>query len=181
MLEEIIEFSKLVGKLKKVERTGWVTIAKIDNPESVAEHSFRTAVIAMMLADLRKLDVEKTVRMALLHDLVEAITGDWDLFAKKKLTNEVREEREKEGVEKVLGLLPKSLRPKYEKIFEEYKNKSSEEAKLVKEIDRFELLLQAAEYEKEGYDKKRLERFWKDVEPQIEDEEIKSLTKLLKG
>ncbi len=181
MLEEIIEFSKLVGKLKKVERTGWVTIAKIDKPESVAEHSFRTAVVAMMLADLRKLDVEKTVRMALLHDLAEAITGDWDLFAKKKLGNELREKKEKEAMEKILDMIPENLREKYKKVIKDYKNRNSEEAKLVKEIDRLEMLMQVKEYEKEGYDKEDLDRLWNDVETKIKDDEIKSLAKILKG
>lgn len=54
MDENIIEFFRIVGKLKKVERTGWVTQIGIPNPESVAEHSFRAVIIGMFISDMRE-------------------------------------------------------------------------------------------------------------------------------
>ncbi|MEM5772607.1 MAG: HD domain-containing protein [Candidatus Aenigmatarchaeota archaeon] len=95
MNEELIEFFKTIGKLKKIERTGWVTNVGIENPESVAEHSFRSAVLCMIFSDIKKLDTEKMVRMALIHDLAEALIGDWDNFAKKKLGLEKIETKRK--------------------------------------------------------------------------------------
>ena len=46
------------------------------HPESVADHSYRTALMAMVFSDIRGLDTEKAVKMALLHDLPEALVGD---------------------------------------------------------------------------------------------------------
>ena len=69
-MEGILEFLRAVGGLKGLTRRGWLE-AGIKNPESVAEHSYRTAVLAMILADLQGLDAEKAIRMALLHDMAE--------------------------------------------------------------------------------------------------------------
>src|SRR3990170_7380605 len=151
MLGEIIEFSKLIGRLKKIERTGWKTWAKIENPESVADHIFRTAVLGMMVSDIKKLDTEKITRMTLLHDLTEAVMGDWDYYTKRKLGVEKFKQREREPVEQIVSLLPKELRKKYFEIMKEFIEEKSEEAKLVKQIDKLEMMIQALEYEKEGY------------------------------
>lgn len=179
MLKEIIKFSKLVGKLKKVERTGWVTWAKIENPESVADHIFRTAVLGMIISDIKKLNTEKVVRMILLHDLSETIMGDWDYYTKKKLGKEKKLEREKEAMNKVLSILPRELNEKYSTIWKELFEGESEEAKLVKQIDILEMIFQALEYEKEGYDKERLDAFWRFHKDDFKDPNLKKLFELL--
>jgi len=179
MMEEIIEFSKLIGKLKKTKRTGWVTWVKIENPESVAEHIFRTAVLGMVISDIKKLDTEKVVRMTLLHDLTESVMVDWDYYTKKKLGIEKFKKREKESMEKVLGLLPQELKEKYEEIWNEFSQEESEEAKLVRQIDKLEMIIQALEYEKEGYDKERLDAFWRFNKKHFKDKDILNLFELL--
>jgi len=179
MLKEIIEFSKLIGRLKKTERTGWVTWVKIENPESVADHIFRTAVLGMVISDIKRLNTEKIVRMILLHDLSEAIMGDWDYYTKKKLGKEKKREREKESMEKVISLLPKKLRKKYFDIWKELFDEKSEEAKLIKQIDMLEMIFQALEYEKEGYDKERLDAFWRFHKEEFKDSDLKKLFELL--
>lgn len=179
MLKEIIEFSKLIGKLKKIERTGWVTGPGIKNPESVADHTFRTVALAMVIADIKKLDAEKMMRMALLHDLGEAITGDFDFYAKKRFTADEIEQKEGEAILRILSTLPGELRSNYLEIWKEYRKQETTEARFVKEIDRIEMIFQAWEYEKEGYDKERLERFWEKTKPLIRDPDIKKLFELL--
>src|SRR3989339_2211175 len=80
IMEDLIDFLHKVGQLKGLKRTGWV-YKNIPDPESVAEHSFRTAILALVLADELKADKERLVKMALIHDLAESITGDltpWD-------------------------------------------------------------------------------------------------------
>ena len=54
----LIEFCKFAGKLKRTKRTGWVERVGIKDGESVADHSYRVALMAMVLADERKLDTE---------------------------------------------------------------------------------------------------------------------------
>ena len=72
----IEEFFQKVLELKNVPRQGWKEKLEIINPESVAEHSYSTAVISMILSDLEGLNTEKIIKMALLHDLAESIIGD---------------------------------------------------------------------------------------------------------
>ena len=91
MYEEIIEFIRLIGKLKKIKRSGWLTWKRlaVENPESVADHVFRSAILGMIISDIKKLDMEKVVRMILLHEIAEPIIGDWDRPAKKRLGADV--------------------------------------------------------------------------------------------
>jgi putative hydrolase of HD superfamily len=180
IFEELIEFSRLIGKLKKIERTGWVNWVNVEDPESVADHVFRTAILGMMIADIKKLDTEKIVRMILLHDISESLMGDWDYFAKKKLGNDRFKQREKEVVEKILPMIPEELREKYSEILKELIEEKTEESRLIKQIDRLEMLFQALEYEKEGYDKKRLERFWTHKKEIFVDPDLKKIFDLLK-
>lgn len=178
-LKEIIEFSKIAGKLKKVERTGWGTRVGIKNAESVADHTFRTALMAMVIADLRKLDTEKVIRMALMHDLGEAIIGDWDAL-QTKLDGKVEEKqrKENEALRKILALLPEELREKYSEIWEELVKDETPESRLFKQVDRLEVLLQAVEYEKEGYDKEKFAAFW-GAKRSVKDADLVQIVKLL--
>ena len=180
ILKEIIEFSKTIGRLKKTERTGWVTWINHENPESVADHVFRASVLGMLISDSKKMNTEKIVRMILLHDLAEAIMGDWDYFAKKKLGKEKFKQREEEAIEKILSLLPKELNKKYFKLWHEFLENSSKEAKLARQIDKIEMMLQVLEYEKEGYDKERLKGFWEHHEKDFTDKDLKKIFELIK-
>ena len=72
----IKDFFQKVLELKNVPRRGWKEKLGIDNPESVADHSYSTTVISMILSDMEGLNSEKIIRMALLHDLAESIIGD---------------------------------------------------------------------------------------------------------
>jgi HD superfamily phosphodiesterase len=65
----LVKVLKTAGRLKKEMRRGWVVKAGIPNPESVADHTFRTVLLAMLLGDSRHFDTEKMMRMALIHDL----------------------------------------------------------------------------------------------------------------
>jgi len=179
MLKEILEFSKLIGKLKKIERTGWVTWANIQNPESVAEHIFRTAVLGLIVADMKKLDTEKVVRMCLIHDLPEAIIGDWDPIAKKKLGIEKWKAKEKEAVNKLFALLPQDIRDKYVEAWREFEEVNTEEAKIVKQLDRLEMIIQASEYLEEGYKEEDLKEFFDWHVKEFTDADLKKIFELI--
>lgn len=73
--EELIKFFDEANQLKKIKRAGWV-VDKVENPETVAEHTFGTALMCMFLGRGRKLDMEKVMKMAIIHDLAEAKIGD---------------------------------------------------------------------------------------------------------
>ena len=69
-------FAKIVGRTKKLCRTGWKVKAKIESAETIAEHMYRATVLAMVISDNKKLNTEKVLKMSLLQDLVEVITGE---------------------------------------------------------------------------------------------------------
>ena len=180
MLEEIVEFSKLAGKLKTVKRKGWVTKFGMKNPESDADHTYMVALIAMVIGDSRKLDTEKLMRMALIHDLEESVMGDWDVDMKNKLGWDKYERTKKGSIRKILGVLPKKLEKKYLMLWEELNGKRSKYAKLIEEIDKLELCFQILEYEKTGYDRKKLAEFWKFSDERIKDTELRKILDILR-
>ncbi|MBI4010353.1 MAG: HD domain-containing protein [Candidatus Aenigmarchaeota archaeon] len=179
MYKEILEFLKFAGKLKKIERTGWVTWSNVQNPESVAEHIFRTAVFGLIVADIKKLNTEKVVRMSLLHDLPEAIIGDWDPIAKKKLGMEKWKAKEKDAMEKLLSMLPESIREKYAEAWKEFEEMKTKEAKIVRQIDRLEIIIQALEYLGEGYKESDLKEFFDWHVDEFTDDDLKEIFDLV--
>ena len=154
----IMKFLRAAGRLKRLPRTGWLE-AGVESPESVADHSYRTAVLSMVLADLHGLDAERAVRMALLHDLDEAEIGDLTPEQKRRRGAEHRGE-EDAAMRSILSTLPQPLVERYWSLWTEFREVSSPEAEVVARADRAEMLLQALEYEEAGIDPSRLDRFW---------------------
>jgi putative hydrolase of HD superfamily len=152
-----MDFIKTVGKLKKLPRAGWLK-SGIEKPESVAEHSFRTAVIAMILADLRGQDAQKSIRMALLHDLAEVEIGD--LTPEQKGRSKLSARDEDEAMTNILSTLPKFLTERYLKLWKEFHGMASPEAETVNHADKIDMMLQAIEYEESGIAPYMLNRFW---------------------
>ncbi len=162
---KILKFINLVGKSKRILRSGWVR-EKIQNPESVAEHSFRLSVMAMILADSLGLDKEKLIKMALLHDLGEVITGDvvWSrgaIIDIRKRTE--KEEQEKRGIEKIFGIIGEQ--DEYTKLYGDMIERVSSEAKIFWQLDKLEMAIQALEYEIEQ--DKKLHEFFVNANLQI--------------
>lgn len=159
MWKGVLNLLDAAGKLKRIKRTGWVE-AGIQEPESVAEHSFRTALLSMMLADLQGLDAEKAIRMALIHDLAEAEVGD--LTPEEKRRKGPAHTLEEEGaMERLLSDLPEPLSEIYRSIWKELKCVESPEAEIVNQSDKLEMCIQAVEYMEVGFNPSRLERFLK--------------------
>lgn len=156
-LEGLVDFFKWAGKLKRLPRTGWVE-SGVNEPESVADHSYRTALIAMILSDLQGFDTVKVIRMALLHDLAEAEMGDLTPKQKEaKGPTFINEERE--TVARLLSKLPGNLAGGYMELLEEFLEGASPEAKVVANADKVDMVLQAIEYEEEGKCPASLQRF----------------------
>lgn len=148
---DYLDFFKTVGKSKRLLRTGWVR-EKVKDPESVAEHSFRVSVLAMVLSDKlgHKLDKEKLIKMAILHDLGEVITGDivterHDIIDLAK--RDEKEKEEKEGIREIFDKIGEG--DEYVKIFDEMIGRTTPEAKVFWQFDKLEMALQAYEYEEE--------------------------------
>lgn len=160
---ELVKIVFEFGALKKVVRTGWKNKG-IKDPESVAEHSFRCAILAMFLAPQLSLDQNKLVKMALVHDLGEAVIGDLIWERGKKIIGSQKEKHIDEGkaVKEVFGGNPDLQ--EYIQLWEEFETQKTAEAKIIKQIDKLEMVFQALEYEKEGYSPSNLKEFWDNAE-----------------
>jgi len=165
----LLDFFNTVAELKKTPRKGWKEKVGLANPESVADHSYNTAVIAMVVSDLKKLDTEKILRMALLHDIAESVTGD---FTPEEISKKDKRKMENHAILDILSKLPSKLANNYTKIWKEYQNGNSKEAILVHEIDRLEMALQAWKYRDEGYPKEKLEMFFSAAKKEIKSKEV---------
>ena len=182
-MDKIIKFFIEVGKLKRMPRQGWV-IRGIKNSESIAEHTFRVAIMAWILAERKhkKLNLEKLLKMALIHDLCEVYAGDttpydsilpkdkkkrqeilktWPRFSEEKKIKlaEKKYKKESAGLEKITKDLPPKLKQEIKNLWLEHENRSSREGIFFKHADRIESFLQAEEYWKE-YKKPPLKSFW---------------------
>jgi putative hydrolase of HD superfamily len=136
-----------VGQLKRVKRSGW-WIAGVKDPESVAEHTFRTAVIAYLLAHLEGADTGKTVLMALFHDLPEARTNDAHRIVRRYAD---WKDVDKKAMREQCKRLPDKVANEVVSFFEEFEKEVSSEAKLARDADLLECLIQAREYQALGY------------------------------
>jgi len=161
-LRDFIKFFEMVGKLKRTPRSGWVEVG-IRKPESIADHTFRTSILCMVYSDLEGLDELKLLRMALIHDLSEAIIGD--LTPSRK--NTWSKENENAAMNQMLSLLPKKQREKYMTDWNEYQKGKTKEAKAVRQLEKLEMALQAKEYEEAGLTRQSLKRFIKSAEEAI--------------
>ncbi|MFH1773922.1 MAG: HD domain-containing protein [Methanobacteriota archaeon] len=153
--EELLKFLGEAGKLKALPREGW-KMEGIKDCESVAEHTFRVAVIAMLLSEMEKCSTQKVLKMSLLHDLPESQVGD---LTRRSPNYGQKREIEKKAMSKILKNLPEKLKKEYMQLWGEYRKGRTPEAKLVKYADKLEMLLQAKEYAEQGYD---TSDFWRE-------------------
>lgn len=135
-----------VGQLKLSKRTGWWH-AGVPEPESVAEHTFRAAVIGYVLAVMEHADPGLTATLCLFHDVIETRTGDIPNVAKAYVTHEpdVRIAADQVG-----GTAPE-VRDAILGLVARFVDQDSPEALLAKDADRLECLMQAREYEHQGF------------------------------
>ncbi|MGH9943465.1 MAG: HD domain-containing protein [Pyrinomonadaceae bacterium] len=163
MLELLLELQRL----KRLDRTGWVLRGLAPGAESVGAHTYGVALAAMMLADAVRargveVNVERVLRMALLHDAAEARTGDLPRAAAHYLPADARRQAEGAAFADMLAELDEAQRREYSELHEEYERRESLEARLVKAADIVDLLAQAYVFERAGA--RGLEEFWEGAE-----------------
>ena len=133
--KQFTDFLNRVERLKSVRRH---CVTADGEPETVAAHSWRTALMAYLLKDeLGDADMDRVIRMCLIHDIGEAVTGDIPTFAK----NAEQEETEKEAVANLLKGLPGPLKQELGELFSEMEAQETKEAKIYKALDRLEAVI----------------------------------------
>ncbi len=137
------------GLLKKVKRSGWWVVG-IRNPESVADHSFRCAIIGYHIAQLEKVDPYKVLVMTLFNDIHEARINDLHKMGHYYIDFKDAEKKVFKDQVKYLGSKVKLEMEDCRRGYDEQKTK---ESIVARDADILECLLQAKEYYEEGYTK----------------------------
>lgn len=165
----LARFIHRVGRLKGLKRTGWLDRGvPLVEAESVADHSFRVALLAWLAAeDVPGLDRDRVLKLALLHDLAETITGDdppydathlsgMDFIDRRALLNQrhvrdatrsaARRAAEAAAIADLAVDLPFRLGSEITELTRELRDGTSAEARFVKEVDKLETYFQSREY-----------------------------------
>lgn len=161
---DAIEFlSTICGALKNIKRTGWVR-NQVPLPESDSDHMHRCSMMALLVTNQSvlpeddytgdshkyhpsKIDGHKLLRMALTHDLCESIAGDITPFCAAHEVSS-KHEKEKVAMEKIRSVIGDPLGKELFDLWREYEELKTPEAIYCKDIDKFEMVVQAFEYEK---------------------------------
>jgi len=167
MVGGLSPFFQSVLQLKSVRRAGWVSKVKIEDSESVADHTFSMCAITMLLSDMLGLDTQRAMKMAILHDLAESKVGD---YMPGEVATGQKVAHEKKAMESILSGLPRKTRAEYEKIWLEFLGNKTGVAKFVHRIDKLEMALQANQYAKQGYAGKLLAPFFESARTAVDDE-----------
>ncbi|MBQ8539051.1 MAG: HD domain-containing protein [Ruminococcus sp.] len=134
-INELLSALHIAEKLKNTTRHSYTSGGR---HESVAEHTFRTALMAYFMKDeFSDVDIDKVIKMCLIHDLGESFTGDIPSFNKTKAD----EENEKEQLYSWVDELPEPFRTEMRELYEEMEALSTAESKLYKALDGLEAVI----------------------------------------
>ena len=168
----ILDFFKTAVNLKNISRQGWINKLSLKHPESVSDHSYSMAIMGMVISDLENYNSEKILKMILLHDLAESKIGD---YTPNQISKENKIKIENKAYDEIINALPDAIKLQYAQIWEEYQKQESPESKIVRQIDKLEMALQAKMYQKEGSSKEAIESFFKSAENEITHPKLKEL------
>ncbi len=143
---EIADFFYELGQLKRVKRSGFWLLG-IDNPESVAEHSFRAAAIGLVLAKMEGADSSRVVEMCLFNDAHESRLNDLHKVGHRYIDFRAAETQARKEQANGLGSIGKEILS----LHEEFQDQETKEAVVARDADLLENAVQAREYVKAGY------------------------------
>lgn len=146
-MDKINDFFFEVGNLKRVKRSGWWTI-NVKDPESVAEHCMRAAVIGYVLGKLEKVDFNRVSLMCLFNDLHESRLNDLHKLGHRYIDFRKVETEAHKDQTSGLGEIGKDIFG----LHEEFQEQKSKESVVARDADLLECAYQAKEYIDCGYD-----------------------------
>jgi len=138
-LAGILEFLRAAERLKTTARSGWTSAGQ---PESVAEHTWRLCLMALVLRpSFPDVNFERLVKICIVHDLGEAIGGDVPAPEQlRRAGSKAADERR--DLLQLLAPLPAPVRDEITALWDEYERAQSTEARLAKALDKLETILQ---------------------------------------
>lgn len=133
--------------MQKTPRTGWVK-RHVGNPESIADHMYRMSLMSMLVDGHEEYDYMHCVKLAVVHDLAECIAGD--ITPTCGVSDQDKHAMESKAMDDIGALLGEcNASSTIRALWEEYEAGESPEAKLVKDFDKIEMIVQAYEYERD--------------------------------
>jgi putative hydrolase of HD superfamily len=162
----LIDFLDQTNRLKLLPRTGWL-LNGIQPCESVADHSYATALLALALAGAVNadwaaagldgpLDLGRVAQLALLHDLPESVVTDLPKRSAELLGVQAKRGAEEMAMTSLVRELPQGQ--DFLALWREYADAATPEARLVRDADKLEMVHQALQYERRGA--RTLDEFW---------------------
>lgn len=152
--------------LKLLPRTGWLQRGQA-HAESIAEHSFGVASLALFVgSQTPHIDQGRLLAIALLHDMAEALFGDLPVGARRYFGADQKQEAERRAMCELVQDVPGA--DYFMQLWDEYAERSTREARLIKQLDRLEMLAQALAYEQTG--NRAMVEFWQDIDEGWSDE-----------
>jgi putative hydrolases of HD superfamily len=136
-----------MGHLKRITRAGWLLLG-IPQPETVAEHSFRVGITGMVLAVVEGADVGRTAALCLMHDTHETRIGDVPSVGRAYITSAAPEAVSAHQA----ATMPNDVAKVVQDLKAEYEAGETIEARVARDADKLETLLQAMEYQAQGHD-----------------------------
>ncbi|XP_046343596.1 5'-deoxynucleotidase HDDC2-like isoform X2 [Haliotis rufescens] len=164
-----------------VRRTGWVQkkVGVGGGPESVADHMYRMAVLSFLVDPGAGLDKHRCMKIALVHDMAECIVGD--ITPQDGISKEDKHKKEKTAMKHICSLVEESVGQEIYSLWQEYEDQSSKEAEFIKDIDRFEMILQAFEYEQMDMKPRYLQDFFDSTKGKFKTEQVKAWVQSLEA
>lgn len=138
-LDQLFAFFREIDKEKFIVRQTYLSNA--ERKENDAEHAWHAAVMAILLSDYanEKIDVLKTVTMLLIHDIVEIDAGD--TYAYDEEAKQTQKQRETEAANRIFGMLPEEKRNNIRKLWEEFEERKTPEAKFARVMDNLQPMM----------------------------------------
>lgn len=171
-MQGILNFFIEAAKLEEIPRTGWILMG-LKNPETVAEHTFRLAILTILFAEKMGFNTERAIKIALFHDLCEVYAGDittllyhpelkkekdaekrkkiemkWARLSKeeKRKVGDIKLKKERKALLKLISCLKPELKNEILTLWLNYEKETSREGKLVRQLNSIETLIQSIEY-----------------------------------
>ncbi|MCK4553338.1 HD domain-containing protein [Candidatus Parcubacteria bacterium] len=168
--DKIVNFFFEIATLRRLTRSHRQMIAEVS--DNISDHSFRVAIVGMILAELEKCDVNKVLKMCLFHDVAEARTGDANFINQQYVDLHEDEAREDQ-----MDGLP--IANKISALLEEYGRRESKEAITAKDADLLDQMVLQQEY---FYKDSKNRKIWQDhSERSLKTKSGKMLAKKIRG
>jgi len=148
----VVQFLHLATNLKTTPRTGWDK-RNVKDPESIADHMYRMSLMALLMeGNTDGYDVDRCIKLAIVHDLAECIAGD--ITPVCGVSDGEKYRMESEAMDTITSMLGDNVASRnIRALWDEYERGETKEAKLVKDFDKVEMIVQAGEYERDQGDR----------------------------